>query len=60
MLGIIAGFFITIIVALIGAYVAVNGQELGGAILGGTGLVGLVSVFIYGTRSSRKERESRQ
>jgi len=60
LLGIIAGFFITIIVALIGAYVAVNGQELGGAILGGTGLVGLVSVFIYGTRSSRKERESRQ
>lgn len=35
------------------------GHETGGAIIGGTGLTGLVGVFVYGSRQRRKERENR-
>ena len=46
--------------AVIGATVCiVSGFEIGGSILGGTGLTGLVGVFVYGSRQQRKEREKR-
>jgi len=35
------------------------GYELGGGIIGGTGITGLVGVFVYGSTQRRKERERR-
>jgi uncharacterized membrane protein len=35
------------------------GYQVGGSIIGGTGLTSLVGVFVYGTASRRKERERR-
>ncbi len=32
---------------------------MGGSIVGGTGLTGLVGVFVYGSRQRQKEREAR-
>lgn len=55
--GIICAFIIAVVTVTAGAYVIVNGQQWGGTILGSAGLVGLVGVFVYGTNSSRKERE---
>lgn len=59
LLGIISGFLIALVTILSGVYVIVHGYEWSGTILGSAGLVGLVSVFIYGTSSNRKERESK-
>lgn len=36
------------------------GQVIPGAVLGGGGLTGLVTAFIYGTRSRREERQQRE
>lgn len=60
LMGIIAGFLAVVIMVGAGVYLALNGLELGGAIIGTTGLAGLVGVFIYGTQSNRKERESKR
>jgi uncharacterized membrane protein len=60
LLGIIAGFLIAMGTIASGTYVASHGHVWSGTILGSAGLVGLVGVFIYGTRSSRKEREGKQ
>lgn len=46
--------------AVIGGCVCVlTGHDVSGSIIGGTGLTGLVGVFVYGSRERRKERESR-
>lgn len=58
LLGIIAGFLLALVTILSGTYVVIRGYAWSGTILGSAGLVGLVGVFIYGTRSARKERES--
>ena len=42
-----------------GIMVAMSGKEWSGFALGGSGLTALVGVFVYGTRSRRKEREER-
>lgn len=42
-----------------GVVCALAGQQAAGSIIGGTGLTGLVSVFVYGSRQRRKEREHR-
>ena len=55
-LGVIAAFILGVLTIVGGVFLAYNGRELSGAVLGGTGLVGLATVFIYGTRSSRRER----
>jgi len=39
-----------------GVFLAFGGLQWAGSILGSAGLVGLVSVFVYGTRSKRIER----
>lgn len=41
------GFVIAIVGLLCGSYVAVSGQPWAGGVIGGTPLVGLVSVFVY-------------
>lgn len=58
LLGIIFGFLLALATIFAGTYVILEGFIWGGTILGSAGLVGLVSVFIYGTSSSRKERTS--
>lgn len=55
--GILCGFVIALATIISGAYVILNGYVWSGTILGSAGLVGIVSAFIYGTRSNRKERE---
>ena len=46
--------------AIVGGCVCIAlGQQVGGSIIGGTGLTSLVGVFVYGTTSRRKERERR-
>jgi uncharacterized membrane protein len=56
-LGIICALCIAL-VTIIGAIICVmNGHELGGGILGTGGLTSLVTVFIYGSRQRRQERE---
>jgi len=42
-----------------GCACVMTGHEVGGTIIGGSGLTGLVGVFVYGSRERRKERESR-
>jgi uncharacterized membrane protein len=59
LLGIISGFLIALTTIISGVYVIVHGYQWSGTILGSVGLVGLVSVFIYGTNSNRKEREAK-
>jgi uncharacterized membrane protein len=57
LLGIIAALAIGITGLLIAGFCIYNGHDTAGAALGGTTLVSLVGVFIYGTRQRRIERE---
>jgi uncharacterized membrane protein len=58
-LGVIFAFLISVSALAVSGFVISQGKEIGGAILGGTGLVSFVGTFIYGTAQRRKERESR-
>lgn len=60
LLGIISGFIIAIVTILCGTFVIYNGYVWSGTFLGSAGLVGLVAVFIYGTRENQKERQQKQ
>jgi uncharacterized membrane protein len=51
--GILFAAAICIIAVVISAVLILRGHETAGTIIGGTSLVGLVSVFIYGTRANR-------
>jgi len=55
--GAIFAFLIALFVTYLGYLIVVSGHETAGTIFAGTGLVGLVSAFIYGTRTRRVERE---
>ena len=55
-LGVIFAFILGLATITGGVFLAYNGQGWPGALLGSAGLIGLVSVFIYGTRSSKEER----
>ena len=59
-MGIICGFIIALVTIGSGTYVISNGYVWSGTFLGSAGLVGIVSAFIYGTRSNRKEREQKE
>ena len=53
--------FIIALVGLVGSFTLImQGHELIGTILGGTTLVSLVGVFVYGTSSRRAEREKKE
>lgn len=58
LLGVVTGFLIGISTISGGVFLAYNNKELSGLALGTSGLASLVGVFIYGTRSRRKEREA--
>ncbi len=54
--GLFAGVFVVLCVLVGSIYVIMNGHEIIGGILSGLDLVGLGSVFVYGTVSRRQER----
>lgn len=58
LLGIIAAFILALVTIGAGTTIIIKGFVWSGTIIGSTGLVGLVGVFIYGTSSARKERLS--
>ena len=58
-LGLHYGLIIGLAAVIGGTICITSGYEVGGSIIGGTGLTGLVGVFVYGSRSKRKEREQR-
>jgi len=59
-LGVIFAFILGLSTILGGVFLAFNGLAWPGALLGSAGLIGLVSVFIYGTRSNKEERATKQ
>lgn len=60
LMGLIFGFIIGLVTVLSGSYCVLKGHSVSGTILGGVGLVGLVGVFVYGSRQRSKEREAKQ
>ncbi|SLM31924.1 hypothetical protein MTBBW1_50047 [Desulfamplus magnetovallimortis] len=58
--GLLCGFIIGIATVLSGAYCILQGHDFGGAFIGGAGLTGLVSVFVYGSKTRAKERENQK
>jgi uncharacterized membrane protein len=60
LLGLIFGLIIGLFSVACGTYCVTKGYSIPGTILGGTGLVGLVGVFVYGSRQRSKERENKQ
>lgn len=58
-LGLHYGLIISLVAVIGGTICITSGYEVGGSIIGGTGLTGLVGVFVYGSRQRRKEREKR-
>ena len=59
-MGIIFGFILALATIISGTVTIWHGHVWSGAILGSAGPVGIVSAFIYGTRSNRKEREQEE
>ena len=55
-LGLCFGLVVTLAMLAVAAYIAALGQTIGGALLGGAAVVQLAGVFVYGTRSRRRER----
>ena len=55
-LGVVSAFVLGLFTIFGGVYLTLNGHAWPGTILGSTGLIGLSSVFIYGTRASKQER----
>ena len=53
-LGQICGFIIGLAAIIAGVYTATNGAQWPGGIIGGGGIIGLVSVFIYGRKQPHK------
>jgi uncharacterized membrane protein len=58
--GLLLGFIIACLFLGSSTYIIVQGHDLAGGILGGSGLVSLVSVFIYGTNARSKERAEKR
>ena len=56
-MGVICGFLIGLAGLYFGFQLIREGHAISGTIFGGGSLVGLVSVFVYGTRVRKKERE---
>ncbi|MFA7421953.1 MAG: DUF2335 domain-containing protein [Melioribacteraceae bacterium] len=58
--GLVFGFIIGMVAIICGGILAFLGREIAGSFIGGGGVVGLVSVFIYGSQSKRKHLQNRQ
>jgi uncharacterized membrane protein len=57
-IGLYCGLIIGLTAILSGAACIFVGQQWGGGFLGGAGLTGLVSVFVYGAHEKKKERQN--
>lgn len=57
--GQVFGFIIAILFLIGSIYLAMNGFETVASVLGGTTVVGLVTAFIYGKKSQRKELQEK-
>jgi uncharacterized membrane protein len=55
--GLVAGFVLGLVSICAGVWAIVNGHDWAGATVATGVVVGLVSVFVYGTRSRRQERQ---
>jgi len=60
LIGLIFGFILGVMTIVGGVYCILKGQPTGGTILSSAGLVSLVSVFVYGSRQRRIERQLKQ
>jgi len=58
-LGVVFAFILGLSTIVAGTCVAISGHSWPGALLGSAGLVGLTTVFIYGTNQRRREREAK-
>jgi uncharacterized membrane protein len=58
-LGLHYGLIIGMTAVVGGIVCTLLGHEIGGSIIGGIGLAGLVSVFVYGSKLKREERQTR-
>lgn len=58
--GLVAGAIIAILFLAGAIFLIYNGHDWAGATLGTANIVGLVGVFIYGTKSRRSERSQKQ
>lgn len=58
--GLIAGFIIALVGLIISGKVIIDGQAVAGTILGSGDLLALVSLFVFGQRGLREEREQKQ
>ncbi len=58
-LGIFCGLTIGMTALICGTIVIIFGHSAEGLTMGSAGIVGLVGVFVYGTRANRKEREKK-
>jgi len=54
LLGLFFGFGIGIFTVGVGAYVVLQGQPFAGSFISGSGVAGLVGVFVYGSRTKSK------
>ena len=54
-MGQIFGFLIGIFTVACGTYAAINGAEISGSFIGTGGVIGLVSVFIFGGKSKKSK-----
>lgn len=57
--GIVAGVIAVLAFATVAWYAIIKGHPTAATFLGTGTIVGIVSVFIYGTRASRKEQDAR-
>jgi uncharacterized membrane protein len=58
--GVLCAAVIALGTLYVGSQLILNGYIISGSTLGGGGLVGLVTAFIYGTRSRKEERQQRE
>jgi uncharacterized membrane protein len=56
-IGQICAFLIGITTIISGTYAAVHGAEISGALIGTGGVIGLVTVFIYGRKGNPKQEQ---
>lgn len=58
------GLVFALVISLVGIgvsfYLIIQGRELGGGLLGGSSMVTLAGIFIYGTQQRKKERERKR
>lgn len=57
--GVLCALIIALFTLYFGSQLILKGYVVAGSIFAGSGLVGLVTAFIYGTRSRREERHRR-